>query len=101
VKRRKVIWTEKASDALKQIYHYIHQDSPIAAKKVVSVIIHSSKALSKFAEQHQLDEFYPNNLGDIRRYYCWSYRIIYKVEDASVFILNILHCSREPSKTKS
>jgi len=61
-------------------------------------IVHSSRALSTLAEKYQIDEFVPNNPGNIRRYFKWSFRIVYEIFDDAVLILNVLHTSQEPTK---
>ena len=98
VKKKKVIWSYNAQDSLKGYYDHIKQDSVSAAKKVKSEIIRASQALSQFPEKHQLDEYYPNNSGNIRRFFRWSYRIIYQVNEDTIDKLNVLHSSQEPNQ---
>lgn len=97
-KQRKVIWTNKAKIALKDHYDWIKLDSKSAADKVRKEIISASKGLTSNPEKYQLDEFYPNNPGNIRRLFRWSYRIIFQVQENQIVILNIIHTSQEPIK---
>jgi plasmid stabilization system protein ParE len=97
-KERKVIWSEKAKFSLKAHYDHIKKDSLVAAKRVKSEIIEATKQLNPNSEKYQLDEFYPNNPGNIRRFFKWSYRIVYEVNEESIDILNVLHTSQEPTK---
>jgi len=80
-KLRNVIWSDLAKQSLKEYYDYIRIDSHAAAKKVKDEIISATKQLSDHPEKFQLDEFYPNNPGNIRRFYKWSYRIVYEVRE--------------------
>jgi plasmid stabilization system protein ParE len=64
--------------ALKDHYEWIKLDSKSAADSVRRKIIRSTKVLAVNPEKHQLDEYYPNNPGNIRRFFRWSYRIIFK-----------------------
>ena len=69
VKKKKVIWSYNAQDSLKGYYDHIKQD-----------------------------EYYPNNSGNIRKFFRWSYRIIYQVNEDTIDILNVLHSSQEPNQ---
>lgn len=95
---KKVIWSERAKQSLRDHYDYIKADSVSAAQKVKSEIIEATKGLSAYPEKYQLDEFYPNNPGNIRRFFCWSYRIIYQINDSTLAILNVIHVSQEPNR---
>lgn len=93
----KVIWSAQAITSLKEHHDHIKVDSATAAKIVKFQIIEASKGLSTFPERFQLDEYYPDNPGNIRRFFKWSYRIVYQVNDDTVDILNVLHTSQEPN----
>jgi len=98
VSKKKVIWSEKAKRSLKMHYDRIKADSVQAADRVKFEIITASKKLDVHSERHQLDEYYPNNPGNIRRFFRWSYRIVYQVNESSIDILNVLHTSQEPNQ---
>jgi len=85
--------------ALKDHYDWIKLDSKSAADSVRREIIRSTKELFPNPEKHQLDEFYPNNPGNIRRFFRWSYRIIFQVQMDQIVILNVIHTSQEPNKS--
>ena len=99
--KRSVVWSDKAKASLKDIYDYIRKDSIQSAKKVKAEILLASKQLGEHPDQFQLDEFYPNNSGNVRRFFRWSYRIVYEVHDNHIAILLILHTSREPINIKN
>lgn len=95
---KKVIWSDKGKTSLKTHFELIKKDSEQAAKRVKSEIINASKTLSAHPEKYQLDEYYPNNPGNIRRFFRWSYRIVYQINDKTIDILNVLHTSQEPNQ---
>ena len=98
MKKKKVVWSDEAKASLKEHYDHIKQDSIPAAKRVKSEIIKASKKLNIYPEQYQIDEYYPNNPGNIRRFFRWSYRIIYEINESTIDILNVIHTSQEPEK---
>jgi len=93
---KKVEWTERANNSLNYYCEKIAEDSVSNSKKVRKEIILTSKKLSKNPELFQIDEYYPDNPGNIRRYYKWSYRVVYQVKDEKVIILNVYHTSTDP-----
>ncbi len=95
---KRVVWSDRAKLSLREHYNHIKKDSILAANRVKTEIIEATKQLTHFPEKNQLDEYYPNNPGNIRRLFRWSYRIVYEVNEDSVNILNVLHTSQEPTK---
>lgn len=91
---KKVIWTENASTSLDEFCDYIRQDSISAAKKVRAEIIKAAALLSKNPEMYQLDEFFASETLNVRRFFKWSYKIVYQVLDKEVVILDVFHTSR-------
>ncbi len=55
------------------------------------------KALPAHPKQYQIDEYYPKESGEIRRFFKWSYRIVYEIREDTIDVLNIIHTSQEPS----
>ncbi|MCP4459307.1 MAG: type II toxin-antitoxin system RelE/ParE family toxin [Cytophagales bacterium] len=94
--KKRVVWSPKAIDSLKWHYKYIAKDSVSAAKKVKQEIINASKELNQCPERFAVDEYYPSNPGNIRRFFRWSYRVIYEVNENTIDILNVVHTSQEP-----
>ena len=93
-----MVWSDKAKSSLKEHYDYIKRDSLSAAQRVKLEIINASKTLSSNSERYQLDEYHPHNPGNIRRFFRWSYRIVYQVNKQTVDILNVIHTSQEPTQ---
>jgi plasmid stabilization system protein ParE len=98
VSKKKVIWSELAKLSLKTHHDYIKKDSAAAAKRVKSEIVKASKDLSLHPEKYQVDEYYPSNPGNIRRFFRWSYRIVYQINEENIAILNVIHTSQEPGE---
>jgi plasmid stabilization system protein ParE len=97
---RKVEWTKSASASLDYYCDRIAEESPPSAKKVRREIVLTAKTLAKNATLYQLDEYYPDNQGDIRRFFRWDYRVVYQVREEKAVSLNIYHASRHPDKIK-
>lgn len=96
----KVIWSKKAVSSLDKYCRYIEEVSVNSAKNVRKKIVLTAGELSKNPEIYQLDEYYPKNTGDIRRFFCWNYRIVYQVREKDVLILNIYQTGLNPGKIK-
>lgn len=94
-KRLKLIWSTKAEQSLERIYQHIKEKSPSAAIRVKSEIFKTTRNLSSFPEKYQLDEYYSNNPGNIRRFFRWTYRIIYEINEETIDILNVIHAGKD------
>ena len=94
--KRKVIWSDDAIDDLNYYCGEIGRESFSVAKKVRSVILATAKELSNFPYMYQLEEHFLSNKGDIRRFFCWSYRVVYQVQEKKVVILNVIHTRMNP-----
>ncbi len=70
-------------------------DSASAAKKVRKEIVSIAGSLNKNAEMYQLDEILSSDSQNIRRFFRWSYRVVYLVTEKEVVILNIYHTSSQ------
>lgn len=97
----KVIWSTKASQSLEYYYKKIKKDSLTNANKVRDEIFKTTKILPNTPYCFQLDEYYPNNPGNIRRFFKWSYRIVYEVNEETIDILNVYHTRRSTDKIGS
>ncbi len=91
------MWTAKAERSLEIYYHRIKEESPQSAEKVRREIMKAVKALPAHPKQYQIDEYYPKESGEIRRFFKWSYRIVYEIREDTIDVLNIIHTSQEPS----
>ncbi|MCV9388499.1 type II toxin-antitoxin system RelE/ParE family toxin [Reichenbachiella ulvae] len=92
-----VEWTIRAKKSLDYYCSLISEDSPQNARKVRQEIIKATKQLSSNPYMYQIDEYYPDNSGNIRRFFRWSYRVVYHIQTHKVVILEVYHTSRKPS----
>ena len=88
-KVQQIRWTEKASEALEDVYAFYIEKSESVAVKVVGEIIEKAESIT-FPEQYQSDEIDPH----CRRIFVRDYKILYQVEGKTVYIINIL-CTKK------
>jgi len=91
LKKRKVIWTQRAVDSLNKFCEFIAIDSIPASKKVRKEIILAAGKLAIHPEMYQLDELFTDPELNIRRFFRWNYKIVYQVYPKEVVILNVFH----------
>lgn len=89
----KVTWTNTAKKQLKAIYDYYKIKSPQGAKNVKNDILKASKEIV-FTKQYQKDEIEPDYWRIIVRHY----KLVYTIEENSIYILRIFDTRRDPSK---
>lgn len=97
MRKRKIIWTMAAVEAIDEFCEYIHRESPSAARRVKREIVLTAKKLATNSEMYQLDEFFTEQ-KNIRRFFRWSYRIVYQVLEKEVVILGVFHSSSPPDE---
>lgn len=88
----KVEWTKTAIADLASIYETIEADSPRYAISVVDRITRRTKQISDFPMSGQMVPEYQNE--EIREIIQYSYRILYSIEDSTIFILSLIHGAR-------
>lgn len=91
-RRRRVVWTENARDALDEALAYISQDSPEAARRLVEKLIEAANTLGSLSERGRIVP----ELEDptVRELLVKPYRLIYEVDPAEVRILALVHEAR-------
>ena len=87
----KVIWSNRAKEQLKQIYNYYKSISPRVAKKLKDEILNNVKDLV-FAEQYQKDEIQ----REFRRIIVKNYKLIYTIDENTIWILMIFDSRKDP-----
>jgi toxin ParE1/3/4 len=98
----RVVWSPRAADDLEAIAAYIAVDSNAYAAAVVKAILNATRNLSRFPfAGRMVPEFADEN---IREWFAYSYRIIYRVERELVIVATIVHAKRplnfdEPNTT--
>jgi toxin ParE1/3/4 len=87
-----IVWTERASGWLEDIFDYIAQDNPAAAIRTVEAIQNKAMLLAEFPE---LGYRYEGAGGrDVRILLYGHYRIAYLVDrDGAVTIVGVFHAA--------
>ena len=101
MKKRSIVWTEKASESLDAFCEYIKKDSPSAAKRVKREIILSAKQLGTNPEVYQLDEVFAGSNQNIRRFFRWGYKVVYQIYEKEVVILDVFHTKVQAHQKKN
>lgn len=100
-KKIAIIWDDEAKRSLKNIYYYIKDNQSVeVAKKVRGRIVSQARTLNDFPKKFERELNLEDEVGDFRSIVIWSYRIIYEVTEKAIYILDIFHTSRDPSKIK-
>ncbi|HEX6649731.1 MAG TPA: type II toxin-antitoxin system RelE/ParE family toxin [Pyrinomonadaceae bacterium] len=88
----RVEWSPRALEDLEAIAEYISSDSPAYAASVVKTILRTTRNLSRFPfAGRTVPEFDDQN---IREWFAYSYRIIYRVEETIVTVATVVHGKR-------
>jgi toxin ParE1/3/4 len=90
----KIQWSEIAASDLTDIYDYIARDVPYYAEQFIDRLIEAVGALD---DHPQLGRHVPEaeNRADVRELIFRGYRVIYLVQPQQIFILTVLHGSRD------
>lgn len=88
----------EASESLDFFCEYIEKDSSSAAKRVKREIILAAKQLALNSELYQLDELFAGSNQNFRRFFRWSYKVVYQVYEKEVVILDVFHTSADSSE---
>ena len=88
----KVNWSPRALEDVESIAEYISRDSQFYARATVSKIIDFSRSVGRFPQMGRIvPEF---NDKKIRERLVYSYRLVYKIENARVLIVAVIHDKR-------
>ena len=83
-----LVWTKESERWLKDIFDYIAQDNPAAARSVVSGIYHKTQQLLQFPESGYK---YEGNARNVRILLYGHYRIAYIVTGDQIVVLGVFH----------
>lgn len=88
----RVVWSPRAVADLESIAQYIAADSSTYAAAVVKRILNTARRLSRFPYTGRMvPELADEN---IREWFAYSYRIIYRIENPIVTIATVVHGKR-------
>ncbi len=90
-----VEWSARARTDIRELHAYIAQDSPHYARRFVEKILNAAEALT---DHPQIGRKVPEaDRDDIRELIFQNYRIIYRIKPEHVYVVTVLHGSRDVS----
>lgn len=97
MKRRKVYWSEPAKNRIKEIYDYYKVRSLKAALRIRKKLLTRPRSLSRMPE---LGPGEPKLIhkGNYRYLVEMNWKIIYRVTDDKILILDVFDCRQDPEK---
>ena len=93
----KIVWSPLSFERLENIYEFISDKDPVAAKKLINRIFERIESLTRYPERgRKVPEI---NRNEIREVFESEYRIIYKIEPKKILILTIRNFKQLLPKT--
>jgi plasmid stabilization system protein ParE len=84
---KSVVWSKASLDSLETIYNFIFENSPQNAEMVVDALLNLGDDLAKFPEKNPREPLY--NDESIRYFPKWNFKIVYRIEENRILIINI------------
>ena len=84
---KSVVWSQASLDSLETIYNFIFQNSPQNAEMVVDTLLNLGDDLAKFPERNPREPLF--NDDTIRYFPKWNFKIVYRIEENRILIINI------------
>ena len=94
----KVHWTDTAQQHLDAIYHFIAQDSPAYATRMVDRLTRRSQQIGEFPLSGRAVPEY--EMKQIREVIEGSYRIVYYIKPDQIDVLAVLHGAQDISQRR-
>ncbi|MGN6491616.1 MAG: type II toxin-antitoxin system RelE/ParE family toxin [Agriterribacter sp.] len=94
--KRKITWTKRATNQLKNAIQYIRKDSPRNAESVKERILAKVNELADGKIVHSKDPLKINNDGNYLYFEILKYRVVYFTTEQEVFIVRVRHTKMEP-----
>jgi toxin ParE1/3/4 len=88
----KIVWSQPAIADLEAIHDFIERDAPGRAARFVERLITSTEPLLEFP---RMGRVVPEGDGRQREITVGPYRIIYRVEAGEIFVVTVVHGSRD------
>jgi len=88
-RRRRVIWSPSARQALDDAVTYIAKDSPDGAPRVLQGALQTASGLGEFSERGRIAPEFKN--PSLREVFVYRYRLLYRVFADHVSIVTFLH----------
>ncbi len=98
---RQIIWTNFAITELKNIFLYYRM---VAGSKIADKILKSIFSATKPLIKHPLVGVLEENLTDLKQGHRYivegNYKIIYRIIDNNIYIVDVFDCRQNPRKMK-
>lgn len=94
------IWRPQALDKLEKLILYIQQDSFEASEKVALRILEQVNSLSLFPNKFAIEPHVSDEARIYRFITVWSYKIIYRVGENEIRVVDIFHAKRNPDSMR-
>lgn len=91
-----IIWSEKSISSIQNIYNYIIEESPQNADLVIDTLFELGEKLNLFPEKNPKEPLY--NSDFIRFFPKWNFKIVYRIEQKRIYILDVFSTHRNPRK---
>lgn len=92
-RRRRVVWTAQARDALTEALEHLAGDSRAAAERLLTDCLAAASSLAELSQRgHRIEEA---SEAAVRQLIVQRYRLLYEVTDAEVQILALIHGARD------
>ncbi len=92
MEKLKIIWTDQAISALKDIYDFYKKKSLQGAENVKFDFLQSPRTIY-FAKQYQVDDINPK----YRRIVVRDYKVLYIEKKGAIFIMDIVCTKQSPN----
>ncbi|MCX6225275.1 MAG: type II toxin-antitoxin system RelE/ParE family toxin [Bacteroidia bacterium] len=97
-----IIWTREALEETKLIYEYFKlRVSVKLAKTIKSKIFSSVKNLQKQPRKGQIEELLLHKYGEYRYLVTSNYKVIYKLTEKEIYVMQVFDCRRNPEKLRT
>ncbi|MDD5152157.1 MAG: type II toxin-antitoxin system RelE/ParE family toxin [Flavobacterium sp.] len=93
-----VEWSEESIFSMQSIYDYIFEESPQNADLVIDTLFDLGGKLNIFPKKNPKEPLY--NSEEIRFFPKWNYKIIYRIEENRIYILDVFSTLQENRKVK-
>lgn len=91
---RHIIWTDPATDDMRQIWKFIAKDSIEYADKFINDFFDVVKSFKRFPNKgrpYDIDKYGK----DCRLKVISNYNVIYDIKDNAIYIITVVHTSRD------
>jgi addiction module RelE/StbE family toxin len=90
----KIIWSERALAQIREIFHFISEDRPLIAERILEGLLERVELLVEFPEQGAV--WGGSRRPDLRSIVVGSYRILYRIRSEEIAILSVRHTCMHP-----